>query len=189
MRKLALYLKWVIIIFSLRLFYLIGRQIWFVTSSFDQETMERDVFFGIKIPENLSQASYVVISILSCLLLIYVLYLLNIFRLIAQELKENQIFNHKNSEQLMRIGKGLFVFGIVLVLLQIVISMSSCFNLPTDGNFAGISGYIIGYFIAFTFRYLLAIGFPIFMAALFVFIIAKLTKEGNVLKQENELTI
>ncbi len=189
MKKAALILKWLTILFSLRLVYLLFRQIWNVIQSYINGTIEKDVFFGIKMPEDIAHIGYLLTSLVSCIILVYLFYLLNIFRSVVQDLVKNQIFIFENVEQLIKISKGLFIFGMILFLIQLVLRMIQPFpELPIiDSPYS--AGYSLGYILGVSFNLLLSTGFPIFIYALFIFIIAKLIKEGHLLKQENELTI
>lgn len=189
MKNLALILKWFIIIFSLRLVYLFCRQIWCVIQSYGNGSIEKDVFFGINIPEDLSHTGYLLVSVFSCAILMYLFFLLNLFRRVIQGLVKNQIFISKNAEQLVKISKGLFLFGIMLSLIQLVLRMTQSFPEFSINDPAYSDAYILGYKGGVSINLLLSTGFPIFIYALFIFIIAKLIKEGHLLKQENDLTI
>lgn len=189
MKNSALILKWLIIVFSLRLIYLFCKQIWYVIQSYGNGTIEKEVFFGIKIPEDLTHTGYLLVSVFSCALLMYLFFLLNLFRSVVQGLVKNQIFISKNAEQLVKISKGLLLFGIMLFLIQLVLRMVQSFPEFSISDPAYSDAYILGYKIGVSINLLLSTGFPIFIYALFIFIIAKLIKEGHLLKQENDLTI
>ena len=189
MKKSALILKWFIIVFSLRLIYLICRQIWFVIQSYGTDSIEKDVFFGIKTPEDLSYTGYLLVSVFCCAILIYLLFILNLFRRVVQDLVINQIFISKNAEQLVKIGKRLFIFGIILVLIQLALRTSPVIAVFLKNDVPYSMGYMMGYSLGFFIKFLFSTGFPIFISALFLFIIAKLINEGHLLKQENDLTV
>ncbi|WP_338356075.1 DUF2975 domain-containing protein [Yeosuana marina] len=190
MKKVALILRWLIILFSLRLVYLFGRQVWYVIQSYLNGTVERHVFFGIKIPDDFTQTGFLIVSVVSCAILIYLFFLLYVFRKVIQGLIKNQLFISENAEQLVKISKGLFFFGVVLFLIQFVLRMTQSFPaVAVNKGLAYSASYDLGYKIGVTINLLLSNGFPIFIYALFIFIIAKLIKEGNLLKQENDLTI
>lgn len=186
MKSLAVLLKWICILFSLRLMYLIYRQVKRIIDNYSSEIFEKELFFHIKISENISNHWFTVISISLCLLLVYLIYKLNIFRKVVIDLSKRLIFTERNGKQLISIGKGIIFFGIILSFidsgLRIHIDLQ-CINEIKSNS------YFFGYFLGYGISTIIFKRLYIFMIALFILMIAKLINEGTLLKQENDLTI
>jgi hypothetical protein len=195
MKKFALSLKWMNIFLSVGIVYLILKQFKRIFQLLINNNIERKLFFGIEIPNVINDKWYLIILIFSSCLLIYLIFTLNLFRKITDDLLKNQIFSIRNGVELAKVGKRLFVFGIILVGLQIMLYLSYssseiASHLKTFEHSSSYSfGYHFGYILGSVLKTLITIGIPIFMGSLFMFIISHLIGVGHLLKEENELTI
>jgi len=186
MKSLAILLKWVCVLFSLRLGYLIFRQVSRIIDSYSNEFFLKELIFNIKIPESIGNHWFAAISIFSCLLLIYLIHKLNILRMITSDISKKEIFTAYNGLQLISIGKGIIIFGIILSIIETSLGVYIYIqDVDSTETLAYKLGYSIGYPIGIVFFKRL----HIFIIALFILMIAKLINEGTLLKQENDLTI
>ncbi|SEP78061.1 Protein of unknown function [Hyunsoonleella jejuensis] len=191
MKKLVLSLKWLNILLSFGVIYFALKQLNGFYHFVVNNQSKREIFLGIKIPDDVNHSFYIIASILSFTLLIYLFYLLNIFRKTTRDLSNNLIFNEENGIQLFKIGKGLLVFGIILLIFKITISIVFYYK-PFEDVSKTLTyefGYALGFTMSNLFLFIVSVGFPIFIVSLFLMIISQLIKQGHYLKQENDLTI
>ena len=115
-------------------------------------------------------------------LLIYLSYLLFTLIKIAINLNKNLLFTTKNAKQLNSVGVGIIIFTLVLILIQIPLELSMLIN-KTDPK------ETFFYYLGYTFGFIIAKRLYLFMIAIFILIISSLIKSGEVIQQENDLTI
>ncbi len=181
MRTQSNILKWLSLIFLIRLIYLTFKQIQnlYLISNNDKKLNK---IFGIEYPEDMNQSLLWIVSIFILASLIYLIYhLFNLIR-IAQNLIDNKVFTNKNANQLHAIGIGIIVFTSILIIAQTTIDHSfldSTISAKQSNSYN--RGYALGTNIAKR-MYL-------YMISLFILIISSLIKNGNIIKQENDLTI
>lgn len=194
MKKLTLPLLWLNILLSLGIIYFLIKQIKDLYHFTMNNQVKREILFGMRLPDEAGSSWYIIMSVVSFILLIYLVYILNIFRKITIDLSNNLIFTHENGVQMSKIGKGLLFFGIALSILKTTLNFLFYFNSselkPHDSYEIGRSfGYTLGFGLGSLFQIILTVVFPIFIVALFLMVISYLIKTGALLKQENDLTI
>lgn len=148
---------------------------------------ERSLVFNVQVPENWTDSTYNFLSITSLGLIIYMVLLAVDFRQVIFNFSKDDVFTRGNSNRLRRVGKGLIVYGIVVLcfttVLGLIIEGGSTLSSSSDPAYS--SGYIFGYTVGASINKVL----PIFVVALFVKFISFIVVKGNVLKEENNLTI
>lgn len=143
--------------------------------------------FKLTIAENWSDEYYYFLSLIALVLMGYVMFLLVEFRKVIFNFSKDSVFTKENSDRLRKVGKGLIIYGIIVLcfttVLGLIIESGSTLNLSSDPAYS--SGYIFGYTVGASINKVL----PIFVVALFVKFISFIVVKGNVLKEENDLTI
>lgn len=135
-------------------------------------------FFGTEIPKNWESENIIICSIIILFLTSLLMYLIVVFRKVVVSFAKNDFFTTKNGKQLSIVGKGLLLYGICFAGLKTILFFN---NLNTTES----SGY----------KLLTASGkafsesITVFWLSIFMLLIASIIKEGNTLKQENDLTI
>lgn len=181
MKKQTNLLKWLTILFLIKTFYLIFLQLVNLFSIKNSGTISYTIY-AIKFPENISNLAMWLSNLLIFFLLIYLSYLLFTLIKIAINLNKNLLFTAKNAKQLNSVGVGVFIFTLVLILIQIPLELSMLIN-ETDTK------ETFSYYLGYTFGFIIAKKLYLFMIAIFILIISSLIKSGEVIQQENDLTI
>lgn len=181
MKKQSNILKWLTILFLIRTFYLIYLQLANLFSIKNNGTISNNIY-AIKFPKNISNHAMWFSNILILFLLIYLSYHLFTLIKIAINLNKNLLFTTKNAKQLNSVGIGIIVFTLILILIQVPLELSILINKTT---FRETYSYYIGY----AFGFIIAKRLYLFMIAIFILIIASLIKSGEIIQQENDLTI
>ena len=174
-------LKWLTILFSIRIIYLSFKQI---ENLYLIKINEKNLnnIFGIDYPEDIHQSLLWIISILTLGSLFYLMYHLFTLIKIAENLNKNKVFTNKNAAQLYSIGIGIIVFASILVIIETTIEYSILAN---NANSKESGSYYLGY----AFGTLISKRMYLYIISIFILIISSLIKTGNILKQENDLTI
>ncbi|MFT7899240.1 MULTISPECIES: DUF2975 domain-containing protein [Tenacibaculum] len=148
---------------------------------------ERSLVFNMQVPDNWPDSVYYFLSITSLALIIYMVLLTVDFRQVIFNFSKDDVFTTENSKRLRRVGKGLIVYGIVVLSFKVVLGLAIDGNLSlsTSSDPSYSSGYILGYTVGTSISKML----PIFAMALFIQFISFIVGKGNVLKEENDLTI
>ena len=129
----------------------------------------------IEFPLEWSNQSIILYLISGSILILFLTYLAFIFRKVIKSFSKNSYFSNKNVEQLSKVGKGLIIYGFGLFILNLILNFYS--TEFTSYNFGVAFGKS------------LAKSLPIFIFSSFVLLIASIIKKGNILQNENELTI
>tara|TARA_R110002051_G_scaffold182304_1_gene251917 strand:+ start:109 stop:663 length:555 start_codon:yes stop_codon:yes gene_type:complete len=146
----------------------------------------RNVGLNISAPESISFEAYRVLSFITAIPLVYLLFQLNTFRKVAKNLERNSVFDTKSGSSLNSVANGLFYFilsaGIIKFFLE-----GYCQYIISEPNQRLLVrlGESMGFGIIQTLIYIS----PIAVVAIFVKIIAILVSEGALIKSENDLTI
>ncbi|SNR14115.1 DUF2975 domain-containing protein [Tenacibaculum jejuense] len=120
------------------------------------------------------------------LLGLYLLYLLFSFKTVISNFINDTIFTPENCDRLKKIGNGLIIYATVLIVLEIFFRGFLGLNEIRFSNDPAVNlGYNLGYASATIIKQKL----PIFLIALFIQFISYVLVKGNVLQQENDLTI
>ncbi|CDF79514.1 hypothetical protein (DUF2975) [Formosa agariphila KMM 3901] len=130
---------------------------------------------GIDFPTEWSNLNRTIFIISGSILTIFLVYLAFIFRKVITSFSRNNYFSSENVKQLTKVGKGLIFYGIGLFLL------SNTKNLYLNELTSYNLGYAFGQSVHKT--------VPIFICSSFILLIASIIKKGNILQEENELTI
>lgn len=143
--------------------------------------------FKLSIPEDWNDGYYYFLSFITLVLMGYLIYLLIEFRKVIFNFSKENVFTKENCERLRKVGKGLVIYGIIILSFSVVLGLviEGEPKINADSTFPGRMGYLTGYTIATT----ISKGLPIFVVALFVQFISFLVVKGNVLQEENDLTI
>jgi len=143
--------------------------------------------FKLEIPVSWNDEYYYFLSLVALVLMGYVMFLLVEFRKVIFNFSKNSVFTKENSDRLRKVGKGLIIYGIIILcfttVLGLIIEGDSILSSSSDPAYS--SGYIFGYTVGASINKVL----PIFVVALFVQFISFIVGKGNVLKEENDLTI
>lgn len=143
----------------------------------------RSKIFNFHFTENWSEGTYYLSSIMVLILSAYLIYLAIEFRKVFLNFTKEEIFTKENSIRLRKIGKGLIIYAIIIVLSELLLGLSNA-NLSSNQTSYN-SGYAIGHVIGIIINKRL----PIVLVALFVQFISFIIIRGNVIKVENDLTI
>ncbi|GAL82753.1 DUF2975 domain-containing protein [Aureibaculum algae] len=130
---------------------------------------------GIDFPTEWSNLNRTIFIISSSILTIFLVYLAFIFRKVITSFSRNNYFSSENVKQLTKVGKGLIVYGFGLFLISTTINLYLIEF--TSYNFGSVIGKSI------------AKSVPVFIFSSFILLIASIIKKGNILQEENELTI
>ncbi|MGG6230037.1 DUF2975 domain-containing protein [Tenacibaculum sp. SDUM215027] len=137
---------------------------------------ERSLVFNMQIPGNWPDGVYNLLSITSLILIIYMVLLMVDFRQVIFNFSKNEVFTEENSNQLRRVGRGGIIYGVIMFLFYVLLGI--LINKPSPG-------YDLGRLIGGAVNKVLSV----FVMALFVQFISFIVVKGNVLKEENDLTI
>ncbi len=184
MKKLAFILKWISILFLIRVLYLIGSQI--QKALFYSPVLEEKLIFGIKLETELTKSEYLILSTVIVLALLWLSYYVYIFIKISLEIQANAIFTKTNSIKLATTAKGVLVFVVALVAIELILNITALYESIISVKSMNYSiGYVTGSILAI----ILFKRLPFFVITIFILVIARLIEKGFVLKQENDLTI
>ena len=126
-------------------------------------------------PTQWSNLSIILYIVIGSILLLFLAYLALIFRRVIKSFSRNSYFSGKNVTQLFNVGKGLIIYGLGVFILTLILNFFSIEFSPYNfGRVIGMS---------------LAKSIPVFIFSSFALLIASIIKKGNVLKNENDLTI
>lgn len=142
--------------------------------------------FNLQIPESWPDAVYHFLSIVALCLIIYVVFLAVDFRQVVFNFSKDKVFTEENSKQLRKIGKGLVVYGVIMLVLNIVLGIT-LIDFPDVPHES--SAYNAGAKFGSVIRRTIKNSISIFVVALFVQFISFIVVKGNVLQEENNLTI
>ncbi|WP_272150643.1 DUF2975 domain-containing protein [Tenacibaculum aiptasiae] len=147
--------------------------------------------FKMSFPDNWNDGYYYFLSFIVLGLMGYLMYLLLVFRKVIFNFSKEHVFTKENCNRLRTVGKGLIIYGTVILCFTFILG----FILSTDPDLSSISdpavgqGYKVGYKIGRALGISISNVLPIFVVALFVQFISFLVVKGNVLQEENNLTI
>lgn len=181
MKKQSNILKWLAILFLIRTLYSIFFQVVNLFSIKNNESISH-LIYGIKFPDDISNFGMWLSNVLILFLLIYLSYLLFILIKVAMNLNKNLLFTIKNAKQLNFVGVGIIIFTLVLILIQIPLEISMIIAKEDSKE-------TFSYYLGYTFGFIIAKRLYLFMIAIFILIISSLIKSGEIIQQENDLTI
>ncbi len=143
--------------------------------------------FNLSIPEEWNDNYYYFLSFIVLVLMSYLIYLIIEFRKVIFNFSKENVFTKENCEKLRKVGRGLVIYGIIILSFSITLGLiiEGEPKINADSTFPGRMGYFTGYTIGTT----ISKGLPIFVVALFVQFISFIVVKGNVLQEENNLTI
>ncbi|WP_408045987.1 DUF2975 domain-containing protein [Tenacibaculum crassostreae] len=144
--------------------------------------------FKLEIPESFHDEYYHLLNFIALALVLYFIYLILEFRKVIFKFSKNSVFTQENSQRLRKVGRGLVIYGSIILCITIIL------GLAIDGSNSGINAnsnpaFSIGYIFGYTIGASISKVLPIFVVALFVQFISFLVVKGNVLQEENDLTI
>ncbi len=142
--------------------------------------------FNLQIPESWPDMIYYFLLITSLCLITYIVLLTVDFRQVVFNFSKDKVFTEENSKQLRKIGKGLVVYGVIMLVLNIVLGII-LIDFPDVPHES--SAYNAGAKFGSVIRRTIKNSISIFVVALFVQFISFIVVKGNVLQQENNLTI
>ncbi len=147
--------------------------------------------FKFSIPEDWNDWYYYCLSLIGLTLMAYLIYLIIEFRKVIFNFSKENVFTKENCERLRRVGKGLFIYGGVILVFTIVLGLITMSqpDLSSISDLAVKYGYSIGYTFGFIIGTAISKVLPIFVVALFVQFISFIVVKGNLLQEENNLTI
>lgn len=143
--------------------------------------------FNLSIPEEWNDGYYYFLSFITLILMGYLIYLIIEFRKVIFNFSKDNVFTKENSNRLRKVGKGLMTYAVVILCFSVVLGLIIKGNLALSENPDPVFrfGYTFGYTIGTAISKVL----PIFVVALFVQFISFIVIKGNVLQEENDLTI
>tara|TARA_R110000868_G_C10770125_1_gene754664 strand:+ start:184 stop:738 length:555 start_codon:yes stop_codon:yes gene_type:complete len=145
-----------------------------------------NIGLNIILPETTSITTFRILSLITALPLIYVVFQLIAFRKISKKLEKNIIFTNESGTNLNLVANGFLFFTLLVGVTKVFIeAYLNYINNHTTGRITRLIGTAIGESIIDTIFYIL----PILVATIFIKIIAKLLIDGSLIKQENDLTI
>ncbi|OSY88656.1 hypothetical protein WH52_02965 [Tenacibaculum holothuriorum] len=151
---------------------------------------KRPEVFKVVIPEDWNVGVYYFLTIMSLLVIAYLIYLIVVFRKVIFNFSKDKVFTRENSERLNSVGKGLIVYGILFLVFSVFLNMAYVFQLnesinPMGYDLAKSKSYNLGAALGRSVRGNLAV----FVVALFIQFISFIVVKGNELQEENDLTI
>ncbi len=170
LKLLKVFIIILIISLILRAFAKLYAIIHYALDSSTRITIEGEVF-----PGTWSNLSIMIYLIIGSLFIFFLAYLAFIFRKVIISFSENSYFSSENAMQLTKVGKGLIIYGFGLFILSFILNVYLIDFTPYN------SGRVFGMGVAKA--------IPIFIFSSFVLLIASIIKKGNILQNENELTI
>lgn len=184
MKKYAKYLNFIISVIILKIILDIIYRILVSLKIF--ELKHFDIGLHINLPTTTSFSTFCILSLITALPLIYLIFQLIAFRKISKKLEQNLIFDNKSGTDLNSVANGFFCFILFAGLIKLFIgTYINYINNETMGRITELIGIAMGESIIDTLLYLP----PMLVITLFVKIIAILLMHGEVLKSENDLTI
>ncbi|MGG6230036.1 DUF2975 domain-containing protein [Tenacibaculum sp. SDUM215027] len=143
--------------------------------------------FKLSIPESWNDGYYYSLLLITLILIGYLLYLVVVFRKVIFNFSKNDVFTKENSNRLRKVGKGLIIYGVIVLCLATILGLVIDGGRPLSMNSDPVysAGYVFGYTIGTSISKVL----PIFVVALFVQFISFIVVKGNALQEENNLTI
>ena len=140
--------------------------------------------FKLSISEDWNDGYYYFLFFITLVLMGY---LIIEFRKVIFNFSKENVFTKENCKRLRKIGKGLVIYGIIILSFSVVLGLmiEGEPRINADSTFPGRMGYLTGYTIATAINK----GLPIFVVALFVQFTSFIMIKGNVLQEENDLTI
>jgi hypothetical protein len=181
MKNLSTLLKWCSIVFLLKLISLIYRQSINLINLFENDKTKYSIL-GIHFKESLNNTWLYFSNILLIFLLFYISYKIITLIKVAINLEKNLLFTTYNSKQLYSVSIGIIVFTSILIILKTPINY---LNL-VENDFLNQSN---SYYAGLAFGSEIAKHIYLYIIAVFILIISSLIKNGEILKQENDLTI
>ena len=147
--------------------------------------------FKLSIPADWNDGYYYFLSFVGLVLMGCLIYLIIEFRKVIFNFSKENVFTKENCERLRRVGKGLVIYGGVILVFTIVLSLitRSQPDLSSISDPAVKYGYSIGYTFGFIIGTAISKVLPVFVVALFVQFISFIVVKGNLLQEENNLTI
>lgn len=181
MKKLSNILKWSCILLFLRIIYLIYLQVINLVLIYRNKKVNHNIL-SIELPENINQFWLTIINSTTLLLFVYISF--QIFKLIkiAKNLHQNLLFTSKNAVQLKQVAISIIVFTSSLVIIETPLKY---FELIKINNLLETKAYYKGNALG----HQIAEKLYLFVVAFFILIISSLIKKGEIIKQENDLTI
>ncbi|MEH6703423.1 MAG: DUF2975 domain-containing protein [Galbibacter orientalis] len=184
MKKISNILHLLLIAFQLFIISIIIAKTTHFFMKFD--SVETNPFFGIHLSEETSSTSRLIIFGITLLLMIFLCYLINIFRNVILDFNQRLIFNKENGKQLKKVAIGLlFICLAILIITILSLPYHNLYEVLGAKDNAYRSGYNLG---LFTGR-IIGLLFPIIVPAIFILLISYIIKEGSFIKNENDLTI
>lgn len=181
MKNQANILKWVTILFLVRTIYSTYLQILnLISASSHQKVIHK--IFGISFPKELSNTWLWISNFLILFVLFYLIYQLTIFIKIANNLNKNLLFTDKNAYQLRKIGKGIVIITTILIIIETPLA----YSILLEENSLDESN---SYYRGRAFGSLISKRLYLYIISIFILIISSLIKSGEIIKQENDLTI
>ena len=152
---------------------------------------EKPRVFKLKIPESWDDIYYYFLIAIALGLAIYLIYLIVMFRKVIFNFSKDYVFTKENSERLRQVGKGLVIYGLVVLgftmILEVIINDKPILDISSDPSVR--RGYAFGYKVGYAIGTSISKVLPIFVIALFVQFTSFIVVKGNVLQEENDLTI
>jgi hypothetical protein len=151
---------------------------------------EKSKLFNIQIPENWDDGVYYFLLSISLALIIYITLLAVDFRQVIFNFSKDKVFTKENSKQLRRIGKGLIIYAIIIISLDVILGTIAIdwLNQSLEINSSN-SSYSSGYKFGRIIGSAISNRLPMFLVALFVQFISFIVVKGNEIQEENNLTI
>lgn len=175
MEKLSFYLK-LLVNFLLTIVIL---SLILTASKWSKLILEKYELIDLTTSVSETQNELILITGLSFLFLIYLLWLILKFRKMVYSIKSTSLFSEKNEIVFRLVGKGLIYYSIGMYILSFAKKALGPAN-PQES-----SAYNLGTYFGTGLRIVI----PYLVIALFMLIIAQLIKDGYHLKNENDLTI
>ena len=143
--------------------------------------------FGITFPENWSEEVYFFLVISSLFLLGFLIFLTLEFKKVISNFSKVKVFTKSNSLRLEKIGKHLVIYGIIILLFDLILGFA--IKQSINGTSSFDPAFNLGYAFGYTFGVIIAKRLPLFLVAFFIQFISVIVVKGNKLQQENDLTI
>ncbi|MBT8308154.1 MAG: DUF2975 domain-containing protein [Maribacter sp.] len=142
---------------------------------------------GIRLPEQFSDAWFIVLVLITSIALAYFIFYLLKLWVIANDFSKREVFSKENAKSLNSIGKGICIFTVTLLGIDFILNLSYFFSLINQEEATSLAytlGKRIGYIMG-----ILAKWFPLLILAIFMLILSELIAKGSLIKSENDLTI
>lgn len=146
----------------------------------------RNIGLNISVPESISLDTFRILSWITAIPLVYLLFQLNTFRKIAKNLENNSIFYAKSGASLNSVANGLFYFILYSGILKFFLE-GYCYFITSEPE-RRILNRLGGAMAEGLIQTLIYVS-PIVVFTIFIKIIATLIREGALIKSENDLTI